>query len=83
MIALGIVLIGGSGKIAEYNCAIRGQEAAKARDAEAEASAFFTRMRLGFYKSSVEAGRSDRFCFVQVGIATIGMGVFALFQPGG
>jgi hypothetical protein len=84
-IGIGIAVIIGSGKIAEYNRFIRSQLVAKAEDdvTKAQRSAFLPRMRLGFYRSSLEAGQSDRVCFILVGIATMGVGIFTLFHPNG
>lgn len=36
-----------------------------------------------FRKSSAGAEQFDRFCFVAVGVAAIGIGMFALFHPNG
>ena len=84
-IGIGILVILGSGKIAEYNRNVRAREVAKSekRLAQARGSALFARMQLRFNKSSLEAGSADRVCFVAVGIATIGIGLFALFHPKG
>ncbi len=84
-IGVGILLIVGSGKMAEYNRNVRDQEVAKSqkRLAQARGSALFARMQLRFNQSFLKAGSMDRVCFVAVGIATVSTGLFALFHPHG
>lgn len=84
-IGIGILLIVGSSKVAEYNRSVRAQEVAKSekRLEESRGSALFGRMQLRFNEASLEAGSMDRVCCVAVGIATVGIGFFALFHPHG
>ncbi len=83
LIGLGVVL--GSSKVAEHNRSIRRQESAKAKEhlKHAQGTNFLAKMRVNFYKSSLEAGKVDRFSIALTGIATIILGVFFLFHPNG
>jgi hypothetical protein len=69
----------------DWNKFIGSREAAKAekRFGRAQGLKFLAKMRVDFHKSSLEAGKMDRFCYILIGVVAIILGVFLLFHPNG
>ncbi len=91
-IGLGIIVVAASGKLAEYNRVLRRHLVAHYQERVRQASGqtlsarlqlASAQFQLAMATASLEAGRADRFCFVLVGLATIGVGIFALLHPNG